>query len=346
MSHSNYLFQELHGEENFEPSTITKYIPFTQAKFYGDWQKFLNRKVRRFIVKKDEQPIAYFQLIKYPLIFNKSYLYIPYGPISLDLSGNFLNQFKNQLKEIAKQEEAVFVRLDFHPSIKEQKQKKFIKEYFFQAPKSTYHSAYFQPRREWFLDLDKSEEHLYEAMENNHRYSIRLSQRKEIETEIIDKDYIKYLDDFYDLMKITAERNGFNLHSKTYYQAIFEKLNNNYAYLTIAKYQKKILAINLIVIYDKVANYVFACTSNEERNRAPAYGAIWSAIKQAKLLGAKYFNFGGISSDDLPNPHWKGLTSFKKKFGGFEIHRSDFYDLINNRLIYLIYLIRKIIKNH
>lgn len=348
MSHlpnPNYRFQELNEHETFDPCTIIQNAPFTQADFYGHWQRFFKRDILRFIISKENKVIGYFQLIKYPLIGNKNYLYIPYGPVTEDQSSELLSSLKSKLKEIAREMNAVFVRLDFTPSIEPDSANTLKKIGYTKSPKYTYHSSYFQPRAEWFLKLDKTENELYEDMHKDHRYSIRLSERKEIKTEIISSNFTKYLEPFYELMKITSKRNSFSLHPKDYYRSIFENLNQRNAFLVIAKYQEKILAIDLVIMYGDIAHYVFACSSNEERNRAPAFGAIWTCIRHAKSLGFKYFNFGGITTPEDPNPNWEGLTSFKKKFNGFEVKHSPFYDLVFNKLIYRLYNFRKYLKN-
>ncbi|KKU16782.1 MAG: hypothetical protein UX26_C0016G0001, partial [Parcubacteria group bacterium GW2011_GWC1_45_9] len=84
-------------------------VPFTQASFYGDWQKELGRAVKRFLVYSDGEIVAYFQLIKYPLLFGKSYLYIPYGPVVRSVARDFFVALKQKLKRIAKIEKAIFV---------------------------------------------------------------------------------------------------------------------------------------------------------------------------------------------------------------------------------------------
>ena len=339
MSSNNYIFKELENDENFEPSTLSENVPFTQAKFYGDWQKYLNREVKRFVITKDGVELAYLQLIKYPRISRWSYIYLPYGPVTKNLSKELLLQIKSELIKIAKQMNAAFVRLDFTPKLTARV------TLAAPAPKYTYHSAYFQPRIEWYLKLDKNEDDLYKSMHENNRYSIRLSQRKEIVTEIISQNFENYTEVFYELMAITSKRNNFSLHPKEYYKTILKNLKKDDGFLVIAKYGDKVLAIDLIIIYSGIANYVFACSSNEERNRAPSYAAIWTAIKHSKLLGCKYFNFGGISTDDQPNKNWEGLTNFKKKFGGEEVRHSEFFDLIVNPLIYWLYNLRKFAKS-
>ena len=336
----NFEFREIGNDENYDPSNLCENVPFTQASFYGDWQKSLGRPVKRFLVYADKEVVAYFLLIKYPLLLSKSYLYIPYGPVTKDFSEDFFVNLKQELKRIAKVENSVFVRLDFTPPATSNTLSKF----FTKAPFYTYHSAYFQPRVEWFLSLEKSENELLMAMHEKTRYSIRLAERKEITAEIITGDFGKYFEIFYELMAGTAKRNGFSLHQKSYYENIFQNLHKINSYLSIARYGQKILAIDLIIIFSKTANYVFGGSSDEERNRMPTYLAQWKAICYAKQLNCAYYNFGGIATENKIYKGWDVLTIFKKKFGGKEIARSDFFDVVVNPFWYHLYNFRKRIK--
>jgi len=330
-------FREIGSGEEFDPNSICDNVPFTQASFYGDWQKELGRAVKRFLVYSDGEIVAYFQLIKYPLLFGKSYLYIPYGPVVRSVARDFFVALKQKLKRIAKIEKAIFVRLDFTPSISSD----VLSRLFTGAPLYTYHSAYFQPRVEWFLGLEKNENDLLMAMHEKTRYSIRLAKRKGIMVEIITGDFVRYFDIFYELMSETAKRNGFSIHQKNYYKNIFQNLYKTKSYLSVAKYGQKVLAIDLVVVFGKIANYVFGGSSSEERNRVPTYLAQWEAICHAKKLNCDFYNFGGISINDKIYIGWKGLTIFKKKFGGKEITHSDFFDVIVNQFWYRLYNFRK-----
>jgi len=336
----NFEIREIGNGENFDPNIFCEDVPFTQASFYGDWQKKLGRIVKRFLVSSDKEIVAYFQIIKYPLLLGKSYFYIPYGPVTKDFSDDFFTYIKQELKRIAKTENIVFVRLDFTPRIPNETLSKF----FAKAPFYTYHSAYFQPRTEWFLGLEKSENEILMEMHEKTRYSIRLADRKEIKAEIITENFEKYFEVFYKLMSGTAERNGFSLHKKDYYKNIFQNLSKINSYLSIAKYGEKILAIDLIIVFGKVANYVFGGSSNEERNRMPTYLAQWKAICYAKQLNCEYYNFGGIATENKIYKGWDGLTIFKKKFGGKEITHSDFFDVVVSSFWYHLYNFRKLIK--
>ena len=335
-----FELKEIKEDEAFDPIAICESAPFTQASFYGDWQRSLGRKVRRFLVSDGDEAVAYFQVVKYPLLLGKSYLYVPYGPVVKDSSETVLANLREKIISIAKEESAIFVRLDFTPQIPGETLSKF----FTKAPLNTYHSAYFQPRIEWFLGLDKSEDELIDAMHKNTRYSIRLAEKRGIKTEIATEGFGKYFEDFYRLMTETAKRNGFSLHPKGYYKGIFENLHASNAYLSIARYEEKILVIDLIIIFGKIANNIFGGSSSEEKTRMPSYLAQWEAIRYAKKLGCDYYNFGGISAEGKVYKGWEGLTFFKKKFGGEEVKHSDFFDVVVDPFIYNLYKLRKLVR--
>ncbi len=337
---SQYVFQELNEGEIFDPLQISPATPFTQAAFYGDWQKGLGRQVKRFVVKKGSETVAYFQIIRYPLFRGKNYFYVPYGPVTKDTSGAFLSELKEELVKITAGENAVFARLDFTPSIPAET----LSQFFTKSKLSTYHSAYFQPRTEWFLPLERSEDEILMAMHEKTRYSVRLAERKEIKTEIISGGFEKYFERFYELMSETAKRDGFSLHPRKYYEAIFESLPNiKDAYLSLAKFGEKILAMNLIIPYGKTANFVFGGLVNDERNRMPSHAAHFAGIRHAKSLGLGFYNFGAVVGNKT-DKSWQGLSDFKKKFGGQEMKHSEFHDVVVNPFWYHLYNFRKWLK--
>ncbi|MEI6191215.1 MAG: peptidoglycan bridge formation glycyltransferase FemA/FemB family protein [bacterium] len=343
-SGKKFQLTELAESESFDLSDFYAEAAFTQADFYADWQRSLGREVKKFVINKitenNTEIVAYFQMIKYPLLLGKSYFYIPYGPILKNEDENLLVFLKQEIKKISESEKAVFTRLDFTPVISTE----ILNKIFTKSPLYTYHSSFFQPRTEWFLGLEKTETELLADMHKNHRYSIRVAEKENINVEIVTENFDKYFETFYELMAGTAERNSFKLHPKNYYRNIFQNLPKINAHLAVAKYNEKILVIDLVIIYGGVANYVFSGSSNEERDKMPTYLALWKSILQAKALGCKYYNFGGISAENRPEKSWEGLTAFKKKWGGQEISHSDFFDLVANPFLYHLYNLRKLLK--
>lgn len=341
---SDFVFREIESDESFDPLSITPHAPFTQASFYGEWQKKLGREVKRVVVSRDGRPVAYFQLIQYPLLLGKSYWYIPYGPVIKDFSEPFLAAMKEKLTATVREQNAVFIRLDFTPRPQTDEERHMLETFFRKASPYTYHAAYFQPRAEWFLPLEPSESDLLAGMHKNTRYSIRTAEKKGITSHSITTDFKKYFLDFYRLMLETATRNGFRLHEKKYYEYIFETLHSlPNAYLSIAKYQEEVLVVDLVIVYGPTATHVFGGSSDAYREWYPSYAAQWEAIRHAKKIGCAYYNFGGIASGSSYRG-WDGLTAFKKKFGGREVYHSDFFDVVLKPLWYYLYVLRKRLK--
>ena len=339
MNHYEYI--ELKEGETYDPNVLVQGVPFTQQDFYGTWQREIGRTVRRFTVRKGTSIVAYFQLIVYPLMKGKTYIYIPYGPVTTDTSAEFYTELTVKLREIAREHSATFVRLDFTPAVSDEK----ISSHFKKAPQCTYHSAYFQPRTEWFLGLAPSEDELLKMMHEKTRYSIRLADRKEIVTEIVTTGFDQYFDDFYTLMQETATRNGFKLHEASYFRSVFKSLPLIAgSYLSVARYNGVILAIDVVLVSGGIAMYVFGASSTEERNRMPAYSAQWKAIVHAKSLGCTDYNFGAISTEGDSYTGWDSLTPFKKKFGGYVVQHSPFVDIVILPFWYYAYTFRKYLK--
>ncbi len=337
-------FQEITSEAGFNPLTIDPRTPFTQAWFYGEWQEALGRRVRRFKIQSGPETLCFLQIITYPLARGKKYLYAPYGPVVKEFSGDLLALLREKLTELAKKENAVFVRLDFMPTPNGAGQA-LVEQFFKKAPVATYRGSTLQPRTEWILGLTESDDQLLKNMDAKTRYGIKTAEKRGVKVEIIKNGIGKYFEDFYALMKETSVRNTFGLHPKEYYRHIFENSEKRRnAYLTVARYGEKILVIDFLVVFGEMANYVFSGSSTEHRNLMPSYLAEWEAIRHARAINCKQYNFGGISGGRDTRREWEGITRFKKRFGGQELVHSDFYDVVIHPAWYYLYSASKLFK--
>jgi len=346
-----FEIREIKHKAEYNPLLISKQAPFTQAWFYGEWQEMMGRKVRRFEVKKDSEIIGFFQIISYPLPFNQNLLYIPHAPLLRQLADSegqaeFLEEFHRKLSEIGKEENAIFARFDLYlPSRSLGEGGLTINKYFKKVPGYAYNSVYFQPKFEWILDLSKTEEELLKAMRPKTRYNIGLAERKGIKVNIVSGNFNDYFGDFHRLMEDTARRDDFNLHPKNYYRNIFTTLNPYNAFLTIAEYNGKILAINLVLLFGNTAYFLFGGSSDEYKNLMFSHLAQWEAIKEAKKRDFEIYNFGGVDAEGIYEI-FGGVSIFKKRFGGKLREYSDSYDLVLKPLWYRLYNIRKKLQSH
>lgn len=354
-SNKDYKFVELQPTDVVNPLNLYNNTPLTQASFYGQWQKSIGKEVRSFaIYDNTEQAVLYMQLVRCSFPFGKSYYTCSYGPVFKQEHFNeeLLEFLKLNLQNVFKEDESlIFTRMDFSPTLSKE-QNKTANYIFTKSHWTNVHGAHFQPRREWALPLQQSEKEILANMHQKTRYNIRLSTRKGVQTEIVTENLNKYTEDFYNAQALTAQRNGFGLHERKYYEAVLQSCDTNKnAYLVIARLNDKIITINLCIVYGNVAMFIFGGSSNEHRNLMPSYLAQWEGIKHAKKLGLEYYNFGGYFDADGPRVKKKTLQKrsqysvFKRKFGGFALEHSNFYDMVHNRLWYRIYTIYKFFKH-
>lgn len=329
-----YEIREIRDKAEYDPLLISKQAPFTQAWFYGEWQEMAGRKARRFEIKKNSEIAGFFQVIKYPLFAGKNILYIPHGPVLQNADNNFIKEFHKKLIEISKEENAVLARFDSYPALEN------LNKYFRKVSDYAYASAYFQPKREWILDIGKTESDLLNGMHPKSRYNIRLAEGKGVKIEIIESDFEKYFEDFYRLMEKTAERNDFKLHPETYYRNILKNCEENKnAFLVLAKYGNEVLAVNVILLFGETAYFVFGGSSDEHKNLMASHLSHWRGILEAKTRGCGIYNFGAVSSGG--DEKFEGISIFKKRFGGRNLEYSDSYDLVFQPVWHFLYDLKK-----
>ena len=339
--------REIQNKDEYNPLLIDNNTPFTQAWFYGEWQEAMGRKAKRFGIYDNSETLGFFQAIKYPLLFGKNILYIPHAPIlQQGYEGQviFLKIFKDKLLEIAKEENAIFVRFDiyFHNSNYGSKE---LNKYFRKVPPYVERSVYFQPKYEWVLEIDKPENELLGDMPKDSRYDIRYAENKNVAVEIFDNNLVSHLEDFYDLMEKTARRGDFNLHPKEYYKNILLNCEkNNNAFFAAAKHNNVLAAMNLVLTFGETAYVVFGGSDDKFKHlRAPRL-VYWKGIIAARSRRCKFYNFGGVGSGD-GYESYEGISEFKKGFGGKMLEHPDSYDLIIKPFWRWLYNLRKMLAN-
>ncbi|MCK5412790.1 MAG: peptidoglycan bridge formation glycyltransferase FemA/FemB family protein [Candidatus Pacebacteria bacterium] len=118
---------------------------------------------------------------------------------------------------------------------------------------------------------------------------------------------------------------------------------NNYnliAKLYLAEYEEKIIAANIVLCFGDLTIYLHGASSNEHRNLMAPYLLQWKQIQDAKNARYKKYDFWGITIDGEKET-WRGITKFKKGFGGEEKSYIGAYDLAIDKFGYDIYQVLK-----
>ena len=337
-------------------------LPFIQTKEYLSWHDAVGTKTFYLEFFRDVSQVQDFQIDeestkeKYAVaacvVLNLrigKVLYVPYGPVFFDthrdptsVSTEEKNKVIKELYEKAVKENCAFVRIEDENNIFKNT------KYLISPKKKTFSKeGIFQPRMEWWLDLNESEEGLLNRIHKDHKYSIRRAQKENVEVEIITENLENYFEHFWKLLKETGERDGFSLYEENYYRQIFKHPPPRGGwvkkFLVFTKMDDKYLSVALIVISDKVANLVFAGSISEKRELGFNHLMQWSAILESKKHGCEIYNFGGITEDGYGKESLRGVTNFKKKFGGYAKFHGNFLDMPTKKIKYFVYMIRKMI---
>jgi len=256
-------------------------------------------------------------VIKLPLYKEKSYLYVPRGPLC---SAQGWHVFLKKAKELAIAEKCVFIRVEPY-KVPNGTLKKLG---FDKVKKYSPLSRQYSPMNTLLLDLRKSEEQILTEMKPKGRYNIRLAERKGISIRQSKKE--EDLKVFYDLSVGMKER-GFTSFGYEHYEKLLKTLTQSKNItLFVAEHEKEILSVIMVCYYGKTAIYLHGASSDSKREYMPNHLAQWVAIKEAKKQDCQVYDFWGIAPDDNPDHSWAGITRFKKSLGGEQVHLLGAYD--------------------
>jgi len=297
-----------------------------QSWQWGEFHKNVSGNVWRLGIMEEEKLAAVATIIEKALPAGKKYFYCPRGPvINIKNKNEKIKDIEdllfNEIKKIAENEGAMFLRFDPTFTIKDLKP-------------TISQTIDVQPSQTLILDLAKTENELLKQMHPKTRYNIKLAEKKGV--KVYEAGMAKF-EEFWRLLDITGERDYFRLHGRDYYKAMLF-LDKDFIKLFVAEHRKKIIAANIISFFGDTATYMHGASANENRNIMAPHKLQWEVIKEAKKKAHKYYDFYGIDEKK-----WPGVTKFKKGFGGEEIIYPGTFDLVFDQNWYSIYkMIRKV----
>lgn len=268
-------------------------------------------------------------IIRQTLPFGKSWLYCPRGPLIDYSNKDQVSALFARIKELAKQENAVFFRFD-PPHLKGTKiHLKGVK-----GVKKAH--AHYQPESTLIVDLTPSEDEILKQMKPKGRYNIKIATKHDISIKESEN-----IETFYNIFKETTTRDHFSGHPLKYYQDMMQSLGTDRAKLFLAYYNKRPLAGAIIIYFGDTATYYFGASSNENRNTMAPYLLHWHIMRDAKKREYKKYDLFGIAPEGVKKHHWSGVTDFKLKFGGQRVNYVDAQEIIFQPLWYWLLTLAK-----
>jgi peptidoglycan pentaglycine glycine transferase (the first glycine) len=200
-----------------------------------------------------------------------------------------------------------------------------------------------QPPRTLLVDIRGAEEEILARTKQKTRYNIRLAEKKHVAVRAWDD-----IESFHKMMLLTGGRDGFGVHSLEYYRRAYELFHpKGMCALLVAEYEGKPLAALFVARSGNRAYYLYGASTDEERNRMPAYLLQWEAMKWAKAGGCEEYDLWGVPDEDETTLEanfetrrdglW-GVYRFKRGFGGELKRAAQAMDRVYNPLLYWAYL--------
>lgn len=200
-----------------------------------------------------------------------------------------------------------------------------------------------QPPRTIMIDISGTEEEILARMKQKTRYNIRLAEKKGVTVHAWSD-----LAAFHAMMLATGGRDGFGVHSLGYYRRAYELMHpKGMCEILVAEYEAKPLAALFVARNGNRAYYLYGASTDEERNRMPAYLLQWEAMKWAKASGCDEYDLWGVPDENeetleanFESRHdglW-GVYRFKRGFGGQLKRAAQALDRVYNPLLYWAYL--------
>lgn len=302
---------------------VKQFLPpfggFLQSYEWGEFQESIGFKVKR-VFEQTKKGSVVAQCVEQPLRFGKKYYLVPKGPLGDASPKVMLDVLKDELSG------AAFLKIE--PNFKA----KGLVEAHERHPFTTA-----------IVQLTSSVDGLLEKMKPKTRYNIKLAEKKGVTIRIAREEA---MDEFMELMKDTAKRDGFHLHLPDRYLNMLKVLNGGEckAFLAFADFEGKALAANLMIDSFGTRTYLHGASSSENRNVMAPYALHWHLIKDAAEKGMSAYDFWGIAPKEAAEDHpWTGITRFKLGFGAGVVEMPGTFDVPVSKLWYNIYkLARKV----
>jgi len=235
-----------------------------------------------------------------------------------------------QLREIGREQKAIFIKIEPNVEQSETKTQKF--ETLGLSPGKSLFTKYTS-----IIDLTRSEEEIFAGFKSKTRYNIRLAEKHgiKIKEDNSDQAFEKYLD----LLFETTKRQGFYAHNKNYHRQQWQILKPaGISHLLTASYRGKVLSVFLLFSFNDTLYYPYGASTREHRELMAPTLLMWESIKFGKRLGCTQFDLWGDTQPNPPSNHpYYGFHRFKEGFSPKLIEFVGSWDLVIKPFFYQIY---------
>ncbi len=196
--------------------------------------------------------------------------------------------------------------------------------------------AYAEPRETLCIDLRPSLEEILAQMKPKGRYNIHLARRHGV--TVSEDRSARGLADFVRIHADTARRREIDAKSPGYFGRLLSLLSlRRQIGIFFAEYQGRRLATALVVHFGRRATYFYGGSLDEDRHLMAPYLLQFEILRHAKAKGCECYDLWGVAPEERPPGSWRGISVFKRKFGGREQRLLPTLDRVYERAAYAGY---------
>jgi len=304
-----------------------------QSYAWGEFKKAAGQNVERnYIYDSDiNKPVSAFQV---------SFHKIPYtgGTVGYLPKGCMADTDQiNALKETAKKQKAVFIKMEPNVFARSgsgddvfKEQKDFLLGNGAVLGKSLFTKYNFH------LDLTPSLDELFAGFKSKTRYNIRLAEKKGV--KITEDSTESGMETYIRLMLETTSRQKFFSHTPEYYRTMWNvigKQKNSMMRIFHAMYQEQPLVSWIIFLFNRKLYYPYGASSDAYREVMASNLMMWEMIKYGHEKSCACFDlWGSLGPDPDAEDPWYGFHRFKEGYSPALMQNIGTYDLVYNKFMY------------
>ena len=323
-----YKFESVNDQfEDFDRFVINSPLGnFRQTSYWGQIKSLSGWIPKHYILKKDGviKATALIQIRKMPYT-PFSLMYCCRGPIVDWTDQESCKVFFSGLSDVVIRNHGVCLRIDPEPSVYLGQQERTILENGFSKLKNRvtqWNRGLYTTR----VFLNKSEDRLFYQMRRTHRQNINKALKCGI--TISTRSYAQDKNEFFQLMKGLENRRNSLIHSKKYYDKIFENIvEKDIGCFIKAIFKGKIISGLIIVVLRDKSWALFMANDYKYRKFMPNKLLLWEAIKIANSRGCKFLDLGSSQGTEKFDPENDPLDLLKQAYRPQIINFPGYYDM-------------------
>ncbi|MGW1541280.1 lipid II:glycine glycyltransferase FemX [Streptomyces sp. NPDC002309] len=181
-----------------------------------------------------------------------------------------------------------------------------------------------QPRHVFQVPLaGRTAEDLWSGLSQAWRRGVRRARKEGVEVVV---GSAAELPEFYRLLRVTEERDGFRLgRSLAYYERQYTMLNAEEPgrmKLYLARHRGEILAAHTMITVGRRVWYQTGASADHRREVRPSHALQWRMLLDAHAVGAAVYDMRGVPSTLDPDERAYGLLRWKLGTGGQVVETS------------------------